>query len=118
MRLSPIDPLNYHPYCALAHTWFFTGHFDEVSHSNVAIHLNPGFGVPHAFLVAGHVNLGHIDAARIAAGRLLEIAPGWTIGSFVRMEFVRSQLMDGLPRYCERRGYPSEFLARSLSRRG
>ena len=107
LRLSPFDPFNYHPYCALAHTYFFTGHFNEVvTHSNLAIHANPGFSVPHAFLVAGNVNLGHLDAARMAAGRLLEIAPSWTIGSFVGMKFMRPQLMDAFAEALRQAGLP------------
>jgi adenylate cyclase len=107
LRLSPFDPFNYHPYCALAHTHFFTGHFDDVvTYSNLAIHANPGFSVPHAFLVAGNVNLGRLDAARMAAERLLEIAPGWTIGSFVRMKFMRPQLMDGFAETLRQVGLP------------
>jgi TolB-like protein/class 3 adenylate cyclase/Flp pilus assembly protein TadD len=107
LRLSPFDPFNYHPYCALAHAYFFTGHFDQVvTNSNLAIHTNPGFRVPHAFLVAGQVSLGHLDAAHMAAGRLLEIAPSWTIGSFVEMEFVRPQLMDAFAEALRKAGLP------------
>ena len=95
LRLSPFDPLNYHPYCALAHTYFFTGRFEEaVAYSNLAIQANPGFSVLHAFLVAGNVNLGRLDVARMAAGRLLEIAPSWTIGGFVRDE-IHAPAVDG-----------------------
>ena len=107
LRLSPFDPFNYHPYCALAHAYFSTGHFDEVvTYANLAIHANPGFSVPHAFLVAGNVSLGRLDVARMAAGRLLEIAPGWTIGSFARMKFMRTQLMDGFAEALRRAGLP------------
>ena len=104
---QPFDPFNYHPYCALAHTYFFTGRFDEVViYLNLAIHANPGFSVPHAFLVAGHVNLGHLDAARMAAGRLLEIAPSWTVGVSCGMEFMRPQLMDALASALRQAGLP------------
>ena len=87
--------------------YFFTGHFDEVvTYSNLAIHANPGFSVPHAFLVAGNVNLGRLDVARMAAGRLLEIAPSWTIGSFAEMKFMRPQLMDGFADALRQAGLP------------
>jgi adenylate cyclase len=94
LRLSPLDPFNYHPHCALAHAYFFTEHFDKViAHSNLALHANPGFTVPHAFLVAGYLRFGQVDAALRAAHQLLEVAPDWTIGSFARLEFMSPHLM-------------------------
>jgi adenylate cyclase len=93
LRLSPFDPFNYHPHCALAHAFYFTGSFDKVVvHSNLALHANPGFTVPHAFLVAGYLKLGQLDAARMAGQRLLQTAPDWTIGSFTHMEFMGPHL--------------------------
>ena len=45
LRLSPLDdPLNYHPYCALALTYLFAGRFAEsVKYASLAIRANPGF---------------------------------------------------------------------------
>ena len=58
LRLSPFDPLNYHPYCALAPSCLFTGRFAEaVSYSTLAIQSNPLFSPPHVFLVASHAHL-------------------------------------------------------------
>ena len=58
LRLSPFDPLNYHPYCALAPSCLFTGRFAEaVSYSTLAIQSNPLFSPPHVYLVASHANL-------------------------------------------------------------
>ncbi len=69
LRLSPIDdPLSYHPYCALALTSLFAGRFAEaVAYCNLSIVANAGFSVVHAYLVAGYVGLGEIEAARAAA---------------------------------------------------
>ena len=65
LRLSPFDPLNYHPYLALASVYLFTERFEEaVTYSTKAIQSNPGFSVMHAYLVASHVNLGRFDAAQ------------------------------------------------------
>ena len=60
----------------------------------------------HAYLVASHVNLGHLDAARAAAQRLLEIAPGFTIGAFVRMDLLRPALMEALAAALRKAGLP------------
>jgi adenylate cyclase len=107
LRLSPFDPLNYHPYLALAWVCLFTGRFEEAaSYSTLAIQANPGFSILHASLVASHANLDRLDQARAAAGRLLEMAPGWTIGGFVRMDLVRPHLMDGFATALRKAGLP------------
>ena len=107
LRLSPFDPLNYHPYLALAWVSFFTDRFEEaVNHATQAIQANPGFSILHVGLVAGHAELGHLDAARKAAARLLEVAPGWTIESFVRMDLVRPNLMDKFAVALRKAGLP------------
>jgi TolB-like protein len=98
LRLSPLDdPLNYHPYCALALANLFAGHFTEaVTYAALTIQANPGFSVAYAYLVAGHVNLGNLDAAHAAARRLLEIDPAFSIGGFARMDLFRTPLMERL----------------------
>jgi TolB-like protein/class 3 adenylate cyclase len=107
LRLSPFDPLNYHPYLALAWVCLFTGRFEEAaSYSTLAIQANPGFSILHATLVASQANLDRLDAARTAAERLLEIAPAWTIGGFVRMDLVRPHLMDGFAAALRKAGLP------------
>ena len=94
LRLSPLDdPLNYHPYCALALTNLFAGRFeDAVRYATLTIRANPGFSVAYAYLVAGQVNLGDLVAAQATARRLLEIAPGFSIDGFARMDLFRPPL--------------------------
>ena len=96
LRLSPLnDPMNYHPYCALALTHLFAGTFaDAARYAALAIRANPGFSVPYVYLVAGHVGLGDVDAARTAARRLLEIAPDFTVGGYARMNLFRPPLTE------------------------
>jgi tetratricopeptide (TPR) repeat protein len=98
LRLSPLDdPLNYHPYCALALTGLFAGRFEEaVSYSNLTIGANPGFSVPYAYLAVAHVHLGRLVSADTAARRLLEVAPEFTIGGFARTDLFRPAKMDEL----------------------
>ena len=94
LRLSPLeDPLNYHPYCALALTNLFAGRFeDAVRYATLTIRANPGFSVAYAYLVAGQVNLGDLVAAQATARRLLEIAPGFSVDGFARMDLFRPPL--------------------------
>ncbi|MBB6411916.1 adenylate/guanylate cyclase domain-containing protein [Mesorhizobium sangaii] len=107
LRLSPFDPLNYHSYLALAWVKWFEGQFAEAArYASLAVQSNAGFSLLHATVVASYVNLGRLEAARAAAARLLEVAPGWTIGSFVRMELTRPQLMEGFASALRKAGLP------------
>ncbi len=88
LRLSPSDPLNYHPNLALATVCFFTGEFEKAVHYVTLItQAKPNFSVPFALLIASHVNLGKFDLAQEAAKRLLEIAPDFTISGFVQADY-------------------------------
>jgi TolB-like protein len=108
LRLSPLDdPLNYHPYCALALTGLFAGRFAEaVAHARLTIRANPSFSVPHAYLAAAHASRGDLDAARAAGVRLLEVAPDFTIRGFARMDLFRPALMARLTAALGRAGLP------------
>ena len=108
LRLSPLDdPLNYHPYCALALTYLFAGQFAQaVEYSTLTVLANPSFSVAHAYLVASHVGLGNLPAAQAAARRLLEIAPSFTVAAFVQMDLFRPPLMAGLAAALRQAGLP------------
>ncbi|MBY5839642.1 adenylate/guanylate cyclase domain-containing protein [Rhizobium leguminosarum] len=107
LRLSPFDPMNYHSYLALAWVCLFTERFEEaISYSTLGIQVNPGFSILHASLVASYANLDRVSEAKAAGRRLLEIAPGWTIGQFVRMDVVRPQLMEALAAALRKAGLP------------
>ncbi len=98
LRLSPLnDPLNYHPYCALALTNLFAGRFKEAAnYAGMTIQANPGFTVAYVYQVASHVNSGNLQAAEAAARRLLEIDPNFSIEAFARMDLFREPLMEGI----------------------
>jgi TolB-like protein len=108
LRLSPLDdPLNYHPYCALALAYLFGSQFPEaVKYSILAVQANPGFSVTHAYLVASHVGLGDMPAARAAASRLLEISPMFTVEAFVHEGLFRPDLTAGLAAALRQAGLP------------
>ena len=100
--------MNYHPYLALAWVYLFTDRFEQaVTYSTLAIQANPGFSLLHACLVASHVNLGRLDAAHAAARRLLEVAPGFTVSDFVRMDLVRPALMEPFATALRKAGLPA-----------
>jgi adenylate cyclase len=108
LRLSPVDPMNYHPYLALAVASYFTGRFGEaVGFSTSAIQANPGFSLPYAFLIASHVNLANLDTARAAAQRLSEVAPTFTIGNFERLGYIRQSLLDQVANALRTAGVPA-----------
>jgi tetratricopeptide (TPR) repeat protein len=108
LRLSPLDdPLNYHPYCALALTHLFAGAFaDAARYAALAIRANPAFSIPHAYLAASHVGLGNLETARSAARRLLEVAPDFSVGGYVRTDLFRPSLMDALAAALRMAGLP------------
>ena len=104
---DPFDPLNYHPYLALAEAELFMGRPEEaITYLNLAIQSNPGFSILHALLVASHAELGNLDAARLAAEQLLEAAPNFTIGGFVGMDVWRPHIMEKLAAELRRVGLP------------
>jgi TolB-like protein len=107
IRLSPFDPLIYLPYVGLAYANFCAGHFLEAaSAAKHATAANPRFSVPYFLLIASLVRLGRADEASAMAKVLLELQPGFTIGSLVsgnittaeRMGMLTGALCDaGLP---------------------
>ena len=108
LRLSPFDPLNYHPYLALAWVSMFTGRPTEAAeYANLALQSNPGFTILHATLAATYARIDRMDAARAAAERLLALAPGWTIEGFVRMDLVRPELMEPFAADMRKAGLPA-----------
>jgi TolB-like protein/DNA-binding winged helix-turn-helix (wHTH) protein len=103
----PDDPMNYHPYCALAVAHLFAGvHAEAARFAALTIRSNPGFSMAHAYLVASLVNLGDLDAARTAARRLLEVAPDFTVADFARMDLFRPALTAALAQALATAGLP------------
>ena len=88
VRLSPLDPMNYHPYLGMGFAYLFSGKGEEaVAAASLAVQSNPSFMVSHALLVASYVQVGRLDMARTEAQRLLEAAPSLTVTMMEQMEF-------------------------------
>ncbi len=88
IHLSPLDPMNYHPYLGIGFACFFNGSGDEaVAAASHAIQTNPSFVISHALLAASYAQLDRMDAARSATRRVLELAPGFTATMIEEHEF-------------------------------
>jgi TolB-like protein/class 3 adenylate cyclase len=88
LRLSPFDPLIYHPLIALAYAHLFTDRPAEAAgYAAQAIQANPGFEVPHTVLVASLVRLGRMEEAHEAVRRLLAVSPACRVGPLRRIGF-------------------------------
>jgi hypothetical protein len=85
---------------------FAGAHAEAARFAALTIRANPCFSVAHAYLVASLVNLGDLDAARSAAGRLLEVAPGFTVAGFARMDLFRPALTAALAQALAAAGLP------------
>ena len=80
LRLSPFDPLNFLPNCALAIAHFYSGLYAEAADAaRSAIESTPRFSFPHAYLAAALVRLGRGEEAKVAAQRVLALQPTFTI---------------------------------------
>ena len=83
LRLSPIDPMNYLPHCALAIAHFQRGRHEEaLAAARGAIIVAPRFSLPHAYEAAALARLGRGAEAAAAARRVLELQPGFTVRGF------------------------------------
>jgi TolB-like protein len=88
LRLSPFDQLSSRPLIALAYAHLFTGrHQAAAGYAERAVQANPGLDVSHALLVACLVELGRLEEARHAAGRLMATFPTFRIARRRRAGF-------------------------------
>ena len=78
----------------------------QAARSPPTVQANPSFSVAHAYLVASQVGRGDMPAAHVAASRLLEIAPMFTVAAFVQMGTFRGSLMEGLAAALRTAGLP------------
>ena len=62
--------------------------------------------MPYVYLVAGQVHLGNTEAAQAAAGRLLDVAPGFSVAGYARTDLFRAPLMDRITTALRAAGLP------------
>src|SRR5271169_2887644 len=88
LHLSPLEPLVYHAAFAMALASLLTGRAEEaVAHARRAIEGNRNLAFPHCVVALGCARLGHVDEAAQAVRRLVNVAPGFHIGSLRRIRF-------------------------------
>jgi hypothetical protein len=75
-----------------------------LGHATSAVQANPGFSL--VFVVASNVKRGHIETARAAAQRLLEIDPAFSIGNFRQIGYIRQPLADQVANALRTAGLP------------
>ena len=83
LRLSPFDPMNFMPNCALAIAHFHGDRCEDARDAaRQAVAINPRFSICHAHLAAALERLGQHEAAREAAREVLALNPGFTVNGF------------------------------------
>lgn len=80
LRLSPIDPLSYLAFHAIALAHFLRGRNEEaVSAARKAIEFNPAFSINYLTLAAPLAKLGRLDEAKTAVARVLATQPSFRL---------------------------------------
>jgi TolB-like protein/class 3 adenylate cyclase/Tfp pilus assembly protein PilF len=83
LRLSPFDPMNFMPNCALAIAYLQGDRCEDARDAaRQAVAINPRFSVCHAHLAAALERLGEHERAREAAQQVLTLNPGFTVTGF------------------------------------
>jgi adenylate cyclase len=107
VRLSPFDWWIFG-----AHDGISLGHFinrryeDAAIAARRAIQSNPGFSLPPMLLAASLAGLGRIAEANVAASRVLELLPNFTIGRFCAGFAIPAALAVPLSEACQAAGLP------------
>jgi adenylate cyclase len=75
-RISPLDTRSYTIFATLAGCSYFSHCYEEaVAWANQAIEQSPSFSVAYRFLAAALAQLGRLEEATAAVGRLLQVQP-------------------------------------------
>jgi adenylate cyclase len=107
IRLSPYDPLIYLPYVGLAYAHFFAGDWAEAaSAASKASQANPRFSVPCYLLTAALIRLGRVGDAKASSRRVLELQPGFTVGTLVSSDITTPERMASLADALHQAGLP------------
>jgi adenylate cyclase len=84
IRVSPVDPLLHLTFAGMGYAFIDLGRFDEaIVAGKKAQRQNPCFSATHRCLAAAFAHLGRDAEARVAAARLLEVDPGFTISAWI-----------------------------------
>jgi adenylate cyclase len=104
LRISPLD-MNPHMGLAIAHC--AAGNWeDAIAACRHTIRANPRFSLPHVLQAASLSFLGRAEEARVAAGRVSELEPGFTVSGFVRAHTGRADIWEPIGDALRRLGLP------------
>ena len=108
-RLSPFDPLRHLPFNAIAMAHFTRGRYEQAAAaSRNAIESNPPFSLLHAMLAASLIRLGQVDAAKLAAARVLVLQPSFRVGATLRALGLPPEIAASLGEAWREAGLPEE----------
>src|SRR5271154_7041045 len=81
VRLSPFGPLGFLAFDGISLGHFMRGRNAQAAEAaRKAIQVNPMFTINYLCLVAALARLGQIEEAKVAAARLMELQPSFSIG--------------------------------------
>ena len=104
IRVSPGDPGVFFFYTSLALAHLCCGRPAEaLEHANRAESIYDGWDTTYRVMASALAHLGHIDEARVAVGKLLELAPNITVSGLrerwpLRNKDTLEMILDGLSR--------------------
>ena len=88
IRSNPRDPSIFFRYSGLALSHFLTKHYEAaIEWARKAVHLKPEWHVGHAVLVAGLVESGNLDDARLAVEEYVNQSPKASLGEITALPF-------------------------------
>jgi tetratricopeptide (TPR) repeat protein len=107
IRFSPLDPSIVHSYNALGIAHCPAGNWEGVASAcGKAIQASPRFSLPLVLQAAALSLLGREDEARMAARRVPELEPGFTVSGFVRAHSGRAEIWKPIGEALRRLGLP------------
>src|SRR6516164_4384872 len=107
LRISSSDPKISDPYMGLAIAHCAAGNWEEaIAACRHTIRANPRFSLPHVLQAASLSFLGRSEEARVTAGRVPELEPGFTVSGFVRAHTGRTEIWEPIGDALRRLGLP------------
>jgi TolB-like protein/Flp pilus assembly protein TadD len=108
LRLSPVDPMNYAPLLSVALCHFHRGDYEAAAAAaRKTFQANPNWSSAHFLLAATNAKLGHLDAAKSSAARVLELQPGFTVSGLCATFDIHESLAAPLSEALEAAGLPA-----------
>jgi TolB-like protein/class 3 adenylate cyclase len=109
VRLSPLDPLNYAAYFAITLGRFQRGDYESAAEAaRKCFQANPSFSYAHLLLAATHAQAGRTNEANLAAKRVLELEPGYSIRRMISAAGFYASIAEPLAEALRKAGLPEQ----------